>query len=626
MWLIMRLFFTLRHLYDFIAVVSAFYVSIILRHGEFTPPLISSNSFLKSLIVLVIVQYSLLYLLKIQQGLWSFTGLVDLLKIIKITSISVLTSVFTLFLLNRVTDIPRTLFVLDWLLLVFFLSAGRIFVRYYFEESQRFREHPKTSLSENIIIIGAGQGGERLIRDIQHTPKLHYKIIGIIEDDPLKQHKRIHGIPVIGTVENLPEIIVNNSVKKVFVAIPSATSAEMSRIVEKINHLSVKIKTLPKMSDLLYGKIDFSQLRNINAEDLLGREEFVCEETELYRELGTKRILITGAGGSIGSEICRRLSLIEPELLIFYEITEYNLYALEAEISSKFPNIKFISILGDVRDREKLATVMEKYKPNFIFHAAAYKHVPIVEKNPSEGIKTNVLGTKIVAETSLMFEVERFVLISTDKAVNPTNIMGASKRTAEKVVQQISQKSQSTKFIIVRFGNVLGSSGSVIPLFKKQIAEGGPVTVTHPDITRFFMSITEAAQLVLQASLLGLGGEIFVLEMGKPVKILDLAQNLIYLAGLTPHEDIKIEFTGLRPGEKLFEELLADKEVTLPTRHPKIRIAKARQVEEAFQNQLINLLQLSEEFSSQAFRDSFKLIIPEYVPQNIPENEHMILE
>ena len=602
----------------------AIYFSLVLKFGDFFPSQIHLSFYTISLPIIIGIQAITFYIFGLHRGLWKFTSLNDYIKILKISSISLSSSFILLFLINRLEFIPRSIFIIQWLLLVFFLSLGRVLIRLSSSSKPLIRKKLENS-RERVLIVGAGQGGERLLRDIQNTPSLELDVIGFIEDDPNKQSKQIHGVPIIGTTLNIARIIKTKKINKIFIAIPTATSKTISRIIEQVDDSSIKIKTLPKMSDLLYGKVDFSQLRNINSEDLLGREEINWEDQELFNSLNDKVILITGAGGSIGSEICHQLSFHDPKLLVFYELTEFNLYKLEADIKKVFPEIKFISILGDIKDENKLNLVMETYKPDYVYHAAAYKHVPMVEKNPSEGIKTNIKGSKIVAQTAIKNKVKRFVLISTDKAVNPTNLMGASKRIAEQVIQNFSEGDHDTKFIIVRFGNVLGSSGSVIPLFKKQIEEGGPVTVTHKDIERFFMSISEAARLVIQASLLGFGKEIFVLEMGTPVKILKLAENLIRLSGLTPNKDIKIEFTGLRPGEKLYEELLTDKEKTLPTPHPKIRVAQARKAHDNFCILMDELLNFKETNDCDYYRVMFKKLVPEYTPKNIPENQHIII-
>lgn len=394
-----------------------------------------------------------------------------------------------------------------------------------------------------------------------------------MDDDLGKRNKYLHGVPVLGTIDQLAKIVSKTFAEKVFIAIPSASSAQIRRIIDICKNTEVEFKTLPRMGDIIRGEADLSQLRAIEIEDLLGREEVMLDQSSMGAMINDKVVMVTGAGGSIGSELCHQICQFKPRLLICYEIGEFNLYQLEMTLREKFPAQKILPIIGDVRNQGKVEYVISNFSPCTIFHAAAYKHVPMMESNPYESVQTNIKGTKIVAEAAAKFSVARFVLVSTDKAVNPTNIMGATKRVAEIITQLTQADTAKTKFMMVRFGNVLGSSGSVIPLFKKQIEKGGPITVTHPKIQRYFMSIPEACRLVLQAGAIGNGGEIFVLDMGQPVLILDLAKQLIKLSGLREGVDIQIEYTGLRPGEKMFEELFLDGENTKNTMHPLIKIA-----------------------------------------------------
>jgi len=422
----------------------------------------------------------------------------------------------------------------------------------------------------------------------------------------------LHGVPILGTTEDMPDLVIKHKIKNVFIAIPSATSNEIRRIFNLIKNLKVEIKILPKISRILYEHISLQSLKHLKIEDLLGREEVKLDLTSLEKMLTNKRVLVTGAGGSIGSELCEQLAKFKPESLIAIDNSEFNTYTLDQELRSRHPELNLEAIVGDVRDQDSMKALFERVRPDVVLHAAAYKHVPIMEFNPFESIRTNVLGTKIIAELSAEFKVQRFVLISTDKAVNPTNVMGCTKRIAEMVIQQIQKKSPDTKMMTVRFGNVLGSSGSVIPLFRKQIEEGGPITVTHPEITRYFMSIPEATKLVLQAGAMGSGGELFVLDMGEPVKILDLAREMINLAGLHEDVDIKIQITGLRPGEKLYEEPLMESERLLSTPHPMVKVCEARPLKASFSDQVTRLIQLDSTTKREGFIAPLKSLVAEY--------------
>jgi FlaA1/EpsC-like NDP-sugar epimerase len=400
----------------------------------------------------------------------------------------------------------------------------------------------------------------------------HYRPVGLVDDDPIKRKMKIHGVPVVGTIADIPSLARGLVAHEIIVAIPSASTSLKQRILAASEGCKVPIKTLPSVKQLLANPEALRQVRPMSLEDLLQREPIQTDRQELHPLLEGKRVLVTGAGGSIGSELCRQIARYHPAALILFERYENGLFALDLELRGQYPGITIIPAIGDVTVPERVAEVLQQTDPELVFHAAAHKHVPLMELNPKEAVRNNVLGTKTVAEASLARGVDRFVLISTDKAVNPTSVMGATKRVAEDLMQSLNQKGR-TKFTVVRFGNVLGSNGSVVPLFADQIRKGGPVTVTHPEIKRFFMTIPEAVQLVLQASLLGQGGEVFVLDMGEQVKVVDLARNMIVLSGLVPDQDIQIVFSGLRPGEKLYEELFEETEHVEPTPHAKIRRA-----------------------------------------------------
>jgi FlaA1/EpsC-like NDP-sugar epimerase len=422
----------------------------------------------------------------------------------------------------------------------------------------------------------------------------------------------LNGIRVLGKLDTLPEWVKRFSVSQVIIAMPSSSHQQRKRAIQLCNAAKVKALTVPSFDDLISGKVSVSELRAVELDDLLGRDPVVLDDAGLHGLMQGKSVMVTGAGGSIGSEMCRQIARYMPAELLLFESGEFALYTIEQELKLIFPELNIICLIGDVRDAARVGEVMQLYRPGVLFHAAAYKHVPLMEQhNAWQAIRNNVLGTWTVARAAQQNGVDKFVMISTDKAINPTNVMGASKRLAEMVCQAL-QPSGATRFVMVRFGNVLGSTGSVVPAFRAQIARGGPITVTHPEITRYFMSIPEAAQLVLQAGLMGHGGEIFVLEMGEPVKIVDLARDMIRLSGYT-EEEIKIEFTGLRPGEKLYEELLADSEHTLPTPHPKLRIAQARQADAEWLAQLLEWVSAGVR-ADEEVRAALIKWLPEYQP------------
>lgn len=426
---------------------------------------------------------------------------------------------------------------------------------------------------KRVAIFGAGDAGAMIAKEIELHPEMRYKLVAFLDDSDDKKGRKVNGIPVLGGIEDIEDVVDSKNIDEIIIAIPSAKPAIINNIYERCSKTDCKVKILPSMSQLINETISLQKIKDVDIEDLLGREPIMANLEEIAQYLGGKVVLVTGGGGSIGSELCRQIASYEPRKLLMLDNYENNLYDILNELTKKYPELDLVPIIANVREMNRLDEIFAEYKPNIVFHAAAHKHVPLMESHPEEAIKNNVFGTWNVAHCADKHQAERFVLISTDKAVNPTNVMGATKRIAEMIIQSLNEKSK-TEFVAVRFGNVLGSNGSVIPLFKKQIEQGGPVTVTHPDITRFFMTIPEAVQLVIQAGSMAQGGEIFVLDMGQPVKIMDLARNLIRLSGFEPNEDIDIEITGLRPGEKLYEELLMNEEGLKATKHNKIFVAK----------------------------------------------------
>ncbi|MBT3981922.1 MAG: polysaccharide biosynthesis protein [Bacteriovoracaceae bacterium] len=604
--------------FDGIVAFCSFYIAIVLRFDGL--PIIRGSylTTLLSFVGIAFIQSVCFYLMGLYKGIWRFSSTTDLVKIIKGASIAVALSALILFFTIRLENIPRTAFIIDWLLLIVFLGGSRLAYRLYRDNTFAFNLQ-KSGDFDKAVIVGAGAGGEQLFREFRENPSLKIRIVAFVDDDSGKKGKSLHGINILGAVKDLDRVLAKTGAQKVFIAIPSATGSQIKKVVESCQRSDIEFKTLPSLKDLLHGRIEFSQLRNIEPEDLLGREPVNLDQKSLGAMLTGKVVLVTGAGGSIGSEICHQIAKFNPTLLVIFEQTEFFIYDLELNLREKYPHLVVEPYVGDVRRVKNVEEVFKRYRPDVVFHAAAYKHVPMMECNPYAAIDVNVKGTEIVSQAANKFGAERFVMISTDKAVNPTNIMGASKRVAEMVIQDIQAKSSGTKYMTVRFGNVLGSSGSVIPLFKNQIEKGGPVTVTHQDVKRYFMSIPEACRLVMQAGSIGSGGEIFVLEMGEPVRILDLAKQMITLSGLVPDEDIDIQIIGLRPGEKLFEELLLDDEHSLPTSHPLVRVAKAREVGEQFSDDLRKLVSLSEGDSLVTFQTFLQSLVVEYKPAENPK-------
>ena len=525
------------------------------------------------LIVLAIpLQAALFWRFGLYKGLWRFASIPDLVRIVKATCMGTLLLVTCSAITTRLEGVPRSIFFLYPLLLTTGLSLSRISYRWYKDRCLTIR----TASGQRTIIVGAGRAGEMLVRDLNFRD--NYQPVALIDDNEKLHNREIHGVPVVGSIENLGEIARSLNGELILIAIPSANKVLLRQIVDQCDRINIPYKTLPSVFEIAEGQVNAEKLRHVTVEDLLGRDVIDMDTNAIAAYLTGKVVLVTGGGGSIGSELCRQISALQPERLIIFENSEFNLYTIDYELQDNFPELSIDSILGDVKDIDRINWVFGKFSPDVVFHAAAYKHVPMLESNPAEGVRNNVMGTKVVADAADRYNVEYFVLISTDKAVNPTNIMGTTKRIGELYCQNFNQFSE-TQFITTRFGNVLGSAGSVVPLFQKQIDNGGPVTVTHPQITRYFMTIPEAVILILQAGAMGGGGEIFVLDMGKPVLINDLAKQMIQLSGLVVGKDIEIIYTGLRPGEKLFEELLHAGEVLQNTTHGKLFLACSRQVD-----------------------------------------------
>jgi FlaA1/EpsC-like NDP-sugar epimerase len=600
----------------------AFWLALVLRFETFDKLVVDYRFFDKIFFITLLI-FSISFLINgLYKGVWRFSSTYDLIRVIRSTVFGTIASIAFWSVTTRMEGIPRSLFPIQFFLLIVGLGGGRFFYRYLKDQTALKSVIGGADDSiKNVLIVGAGRAGEKLVRDINSTPKLKLKVLGIIDDDRFKKNALIQNVKVHGGVELIPNLCKQLSIEKIFIAIPSADSTDVKRIVSFCKETNAEIKILPKMDHLLSSQVEISLLRNLNIEDLLGREQVQLDLNHLNKMISGKTILVTGAGGSIGSEVCRQISKFNPSIIVLADYCELFMYELEMEFRENFKDIKIFPKIVDVRNVENIEQLFNQFKPQIVFHAAAYKHVPMMEYNPMEAIGTNVVGTQIVAEASLRHNVERFVMISTDKAVNPTNVMGASKRIAEMVVADLSIKSNITKFISVRFGNVLGSNGSVIPLFRKQIESRMDITVTHPEIIRYFMSIPEATQLVLQAGSMGQGGEIFVLDMGEPVKIVDLAREMIRLAGLIEGKDINIIFSGLRPGEKLYEELFSDEENFEHTEHGKIRIALQRKLDSDFLQKLKTLTEAKSE-NSDLIIHLMKSLVPEFSHYRLKELEN----
>ena len=603
--------------HDIVAAVAAWYLAYWLRFNTEIPHYIIPNM-LDAMLWVVPLQTAVFFGSGMYRGIWRYASVADLQRIAVAVVVSTLAIALVLVMLpHQEPPVPRSVILLDPILLILLLGGSRIGYRVWKERRLR---NVLGAPSMPVAILGAGDAAADLLKNLARAGD--WRVMGLFDDNPAKRGRQIQGVSVLGALEDLAGIAPKLGVERAIIAMPSASHQSRRRALEICRRAGVQALTVPSYQDLMSGKITVSQVRNIELDDLLGRDPVLLDESRLQEWIRGRSIFVTGAGGSIGSELCRQIARFAPARLVLYEHNEFALYRMEQEFAEQYPGIELSCVIGDVKNAERVAEALAAYRPQLVFHAAAYKHVPLMEEdNAWEAIQNNALGTWRVAEAAIAHGVEKFVLVSTDKAVNPTNVMGASKRLAEVVCQGL-QAASATRFVIVRFGNVLGSTGSVVPKFREQIARGGPITVTHPEITRYFMSIPEAAQLVLQAGFMGTGGEIFVLDMGEPVKIVDLARELIRLSGYA-EADIDIQFTGLRPGEKLYEELLADGEHTLPTPHPKLRIAKSRATPDSrWMEDLLAWLRQGNHGAEQV-RQELAARVAEYTPQvrSIEQNE-----
>ena len=582
------------------------------------------NKYPPLLLFFLVVKLLIFGLFKQYRGWWRYVGIQDLTGIMRSSLVSTFIIVALWFTMGQIDSVrirlpaglknpAEAICMADMFATILLLALLRMVIRLYFEA---FRPGEADRL-KRLLLVGAGNAGEALFREIHRMPIAQYDVIGFIDDDPIKQGTNIHGVPILGTVEQLPKICEDQNIEEIAIAMPEASHHQRRRVVQVFDKgTKIRFRTVPSLTDIASGKLRVSQIRDVDINDLLGREAVELDLDLIEAFVKDKTILVTGAGGSIGSEMCRQVCTFSPKLLLLAEMAENPLFYIERELRRQFPGISIKTVVCNITDKIRVEGIFETYKPQVVIHAAAHKHVPLMELNPGEAIKNNIVGTITVSEAANKYGATNFVMISTDKAVNPTSIMGSSKRIAEMYIQDLSRTSK-THFVTVRFGNVLGSDGSVVPIFKKQIAEGGPVTITHPKMKRYFMTIPEASQLVLQAATMGKGGEIFVLDMGEPVKIVDLAREVITLSGFKPGEDIEITYTNPRPGEKLFEELSIEGEDMQRTRHSKISIWKNipmdRDKLRAGINELVTIAQAQ---NHNEIVKKIKDLVPEYTGGN----------
>ena len=571
-----------------------------------------------------IVPFKLLIFLAfgLYRGMWRYTSLVDFLNVLKATSFSSGIIILSILFIYRFEGFSRSVFILDWILSFIFIGGIRVAIRFLLSERERglhflfhspFSQRKLTRPKKRLLIIGAGDAGEKMLREIRDNPRLNYDVVGFLDDDPNKKGMRIHGVPVLGPIPKIHKLAYYDEIDEILIAVPSASAKQMRRIIEACEAIGLKSHTTPGIGELIDGKVSFKTIREVSFEDLLGRDPIDLDMKSIGDYLTDKVVLVSGAGGSIGSELCRQITQFQPKNLILFDKTENSLFHIEMEFRQRFPKVSIAPILGDVKYESFLNKLFSDYRPEVVFHAAAYKHVPIVELNPWEAIYNNIIGTRNIVEASHRFGTKCFINVSTDKAVRPVSVMGATKRVAEIITSCYA--ANPTRFVSVRFGNVIGSEGSVVHLFKKQIERFGPVTVTDPEITRYFMTIPESCKLILQAGALGEGGEIFILDMGTPIKIVDMARDLIRRSGFKPDVDIEIKFIGLRPGEKLHEELITEGEGIVRTPYEKIFVLKGNMCDLNWLNQKIEeLVRFANAQDASGIKSKLKEIIPEYQP------------
>ena len=644
---------------DAVLVVACFYLAYLIRF-EFSIPGNELSAFANTWLFVLLVKICTFFFFNLYRGMWRYTSLVDMFNVAKGIFISSLLIILTVLMVHGFQGYPRSVFIIDGFLTFLVIGGIRMVIRLYFVRKQGidiFSAIRKRRYGEKrLLIIGAGDAGEKVVREIRDNPSLKFEPVGFLDDDPDKQGRTIHGIRILGALRDMADL--REAIDEILIAVPSGKGEAMRRIVEICKRTGKPYKTVPSMVEMINGKVSVRTIRDVTMADLLGREEVHLDHGEIKNYLYQKRILVTGAGGTIGGELVRQISQFNPQAMALLDVSELNLFQIEMESQHRFAFLPISAYLVNVRDREDVERVFREFHPQVVFHAAAYKHVPIQELHPWEAVYNNVLGTRNLLEITMENGVERFVFVSTDKAVRPVNVMGATKRVAEMIVECMAHRAESqglraedtdqaqqavghseiakafrlagigqgirqhseglngTRFMAVRFGNVIGSSGSVIPIFQRQIACGGPVTVTHPEVMRYFMTITEAAQLILQTGAMGRGGEIFILDMGTPIRILDLARDLIRFHDFEPERDIPIQFIGLRPGEKLYEELITEGEGIVATEHEKILAIRGNSCDsKKLDTQIDELLTIARTYDVNAIKRKLQEIVPEYTPQ-----------
>jgi FlaA1/EpsC-like NDP-sugar epimerase len=646
--LIIRKNFWIVLLIDIVLIVAAHFLANLVRYDWYISWRLTA--IFAVLPFLLVTKIPVFYIFGLYRGMWRYTSIADLINITKAVCVSSGFIIMSVLYLNRFEGFSRSVFFMDGVFTFLFLCLHRGTIRYLFQNKTLM---PWLSQDDDkpdkirLLLIGAGTAAEKVIREIKDNNNISYEVVGLVDDDQNKHGLKIHGIPVVGGLDKLQECITRTKPEELLIAVASASAEQMQRIIDLCQKSKIKHKVLPSMGEIIKGKISVTSSRDISYKDLLGRPAVHLDQKEIGRYLSGQTILVTGAGGSIGSELCRQILRFSPERLILFDSSEENLYAIQMELVHELGTLDAVPVLGKVQDVRLLDLIFRTHRPSVVFHAAAYKHVPLVERNPWQAVNNNIFATQLLIEGAIIHQVERFVLVSTDKAVRPTNVMGASKRLTELLVQaydrnnwdkkftqawqrvypQIEQSPMfndqfpmhSTRFMAVRFGNVIGSSGSVVPLFKKQIERGGPITVTHPEVTRYFMSIEEAAQLILQAgSMGGEGTEVFILKMGQPVKIVHMAREMIRLAGKEPDVEIEIKYTGLREGEKLYEELITEGEGIVDTHHKKIMVLRGDSFIPCtrIHGYLEQLAEGARAYNGRAIKKTLNQIIPEYHPDD----------
>jgi FlaA1/EpsC-like NDP-sugar epimerase len=608
--IILRYRVSLITLFQCLLVLASYAFALSLRF-DFQIPENYTALFWKSLPFLLVSRLLTYDFYKLNSGWWSYASMYDLVNITKAVGAGSILFLIAIVFVYGMTGYPRSVIIIEAITNLVFMAGLRFGIRW---AKEAFNKNPPTRASR-VLIVGAGKAGSRLLNEIRTNPQLGIHVIGLIDDDPLKTYAYVQGVQVLGSCADILHLVKKHNVDEILFAIPSAPFKKIAATIQTIRQCGVTVKVLPGLSELMSNKCCIDELRDVHNEELLGRPILKFRRAKdlslLRNEIENKTVLITGSGGSIGSELVRQAAKLNPRALILYERNENNLFYLEQEIKMKFPDCKLIPVLGDVLDRNKLTNILAIHNVNLIYHAAAYKHVPMMEREPFEAVRNNIFGTKLIVESAVAHSVDKFIFVSTDKAVNPVNIMGITKRICEMIVQSLSYSGK--KFIAVRFGNVIGSNGSVIPTFKQQIASGGPVTITHPETSRYFMTIPEAVQLLMTAGAMGQGGEIFLLDMGTPIKVLDLARKLIVLSGLTPDKDIEIVFTGLRPGEKLHEELYWEGEGIVPTSNKKITMLRSNGFDaQFFATQMAILAKIAGETDEQKLKEVLLSFFPEH--------------